>query len=132
MEPAPLPGFSEDPEFYTYVNIPSDEDFGDFANNVALAGFALWGDSENTDLQDWIAANDWDLLDFPEPTGEVFGGFVGFNERPQPEDIYSACFYMEEVDEVVWCALGDGNGVSYTATFDPAEIPEDGPEDAGF
>ena len=49
-DPAPLPGFSEDKDFYTYLTIPSDEDFGDFANNVSYAGFALWDDSENADL----------------------------------------------------------------------------------
>lgn len=60
LDPAPIPGFSTDQEFYTYLNIPSDEDFGDFANNVDYAGFALWDDSENTKLQDWIDAIDWD------------------------------------------------------------------------
>jgi hypothetical protein len=60
-----LPFFSEDEDFYTYVTIPSDEDFGDFVNNVAYAGFSLWNDSENTELSDWIDYFDWTAFDFP-------------------------------------------------------------------
>ena len=36
---------------------------------------------------------------------------------------------MADVDELVWCAAGDGVGISYTATFDPADSLEDGPRD---
>ena len=60
LDPAPMPAYPEDKEFYTGIAIPSDEDFGDFPNNIAYAGFALWDDSENTDLQDWIDAIEWD------------------------------------------------------------------------
>jgi hypothetical protein len=128
-----MPDFSEDLDIYSPVTIPSEEDFGDFANNVAYAGFALWDDSENTDLQDWVENFDWAAVDFPEPTGEVFGGGIGFIEVPQSEDIYVACFYMEEVDEVVWCAYADGNLETSTGSFDPADMPEEaGPTDAGF
>ena len=50
LDPAPMPAYPEDKGFYTPIEIPSDEDFGDFPNNIAYAGFALWDDSENTDL----------------------------------------------------------------------------------
>jgi hypothetical protein len=59
----------------------------------------------------------------------VFGGFIGLKELPQADDQYVACFYMADVDELVWCAAGDGVGISYTATFDPADSLEDGPRD---
>ena len=36
---------------------------------------------------------------------------------------------MADVDELVWCAAGDGAGVSYTATLDPADGLEDGTRD---
>ena len=67
FKPAPLPGFSTDPKFYTYITTPSNRDFGDFANNVSYAGFALWDDTENTKLQDWIDSIDWTAVDFPKP-----------------------------------------------------------------
>jgi hypothetical protein len=60
-----MPAWPEDNYLYVYMNIPSDEDVGYFANNISYAGFALWDvaywdDSENTDLQDWIDSIDWD------------------------------------------------------------------------
>ena len=39
---------------------------------------------------------------------------------------------MADVDEKVWCAYGDGSAHSFTATFEPADIPEDGPQDSVF
>jgi hypothetical protein len=106
LDPAPMPDYPEDKEFYTRIEIPSDEDFGDFPNNIAYAGFALWDDSENTDLQDWVDAIDWDAVDFPEPNFEVFAGGVGFIEEPSDYDTTVACFYMDDIDEVVWCTGG--------------------------
>ena len=126
LDPAPMPVFPEDKDFYTHIAIPSDEDFGDFPNNIAYAGFALWEDSENTDLQDWIDAIDWEAVDFPEPNFEVFGGGVGFIEVPNDEDTTVACFYMADVDEVVWCAGGSSAFGYGTSTVGLADVPEDG------
>jgi hypothetical protein len=39
---------------------------------------------------------------------------------------------MADVDELVWCAFADGSMNSGTATFDPADIPEDGPLAADY
>jgi hypothetical protein len=30
------------------------EDFGTFVNNVESASFAIWDDSENPDLKNWV------------------------------------------------------------------------------
>jgi hypothetical protein len=130
LDPAPMPAFPEDKEFYTAIAIPSDEEFGDFPNNIAYAGFALWEDSENTDLQDWIDVIDWDAVDFPEPNFEVFGGGVGFIEEPSSGasgvDATVACFYMADVDETVWCAANSPAFGYTTSTVDLALMPEDG------
>jgi hypothetical protein len=64
LKPAPLPAFSEDKDFYTYITIPSDEDFGDFTNNISYAGFALWDDTDNSVLRDWIDNFDWTAVEF--------------------------------------------------------------------
>ena len=131
-EPAPMPWFREDPNFYSMITFPDDESFGDFKNNIAHAGFAMWVDTDNTDLTDWIDSFNWKSVDFPKPNYEVFGGGVIFDNEPTAEEKYSTCLYMEEYDPTVWCAgVGGFDGEGWvdvlTYTFDPKDLPtEDG------
>jgi hypothetical protein len=38
----------------------------------------------------------------------------------------AACFYIVEVDELVWCAVSDGYGNNFTETCNLKDIPDDG------
>ena len=87
-------------------------------------------------MQDWIDSIDWDSVDFPEPNFEVFGGGVGFIEKPSKGssgvDATVACFYMADVDEVVWCASNMPAFGYATSTVDLAYVPKDGAMDIYF
>ena len=74
-EPAPMPNFPDEADF-TMISIPSD--FGNFENNIQEAGFVMWVESDNTDLNDWIASFDFIAAGFGAPNYEVFGGGIKF------------------------------------------------------
>ena len=37
-----------------YTSMATPDDFGSFVNNVESASFAIWDDSENPDLRNWV------------------------------------------------------------------------------
>ena len=112
-------------DFYVEMTIPDDEFFGEFVNNVDYAGFGLWDDSDNAAIQDWVDAHDFTDASFNEPTGEVFGGTVGFIEEVSELDYHVACIYGPSYDDKAWCTGTVGTDY-FTATIDPSDLPEDG------
>ena len=110
------------------VTIPDDDFFGDFVNNVDYAAFGLWDDSENSGILAFIDYHDFTNANFSEPTGEVFGGTVGFIEEFDETDSIVVCIYGPSYDDKGWCTGTDGEEF-FTMTLDPENLPEDGEGD---
>ena len=84
-----------------YFLMYSPEDFGSFVNNLECASFAIWDDSENPDLKDWVENFDFEAVSFTEPTGMVFGGVMDFVESPKDFGLeYIVCFSPSPRHEV--------------------------------
>ena len=115
-----------------YFLMYSPEDFGSFVNNLECASFAIWDDSENPDLKDWVENFDFEAVSFTEPTGMVFGGEMDFVESPKDFGLeYSVCFFQDGWEEVRCATTRDNLRRFDTVTFAADSIPEVGEVDLG-
>ena len=70
------------------------EDFGTFVNNVESASFAIWDDSDNPNLTEWVDNFDFEAVKLTEPNGMVLGGVIDFFKTPIDFGLdYKVCFF---------------------------------------
>ena len=50
---------------------------------MVYIGFEFFTDGENEQLEQWIAAFDWENHSFDMPNGEVFAGSIGYFAQPK-------------------------------------------------
>lgn len=110
-----------------YVLMATLDDFGTFVNNVECASFAIWDDSENSDLKQWVQNMDFEAVMFTEPTGMVFGGVMDFLVSPIDFGLdYSVCFFQDGWEEARCAAAQDNLALFSTGTIPAEAIPEAG------
>ena len=72
------------------ITQPTDEEKADFPLNVHWAGWAVWDDSENADLAEWVKNSGWSGMKDNEPCGWVVGAEIDLTNAPNDFDFYVA------------------------------------------
>ena len=88
------------------IEQPSVEDIGDFPHNVYWAGWALFNDSDNKALWDWVDANEetWSEMEQAKPTGWTMAGAFDMYSPPQVGDFLVAGLFCHG-DPKTWIAF---------------------------
>ena len=104
----------------------SPEDVGTFVNNVESASFAIWDDSDNPNLTEWVEKFDFEAFKLTEPNGMVLGGVIDFVKSPVDFGLdYKVCFFQDGWEEAKCAAIHHSMSMFTSEIIRADSIPED-------